>query len=605
MDNGEAGFRNIIDGSFHGDGIKNNNPERTLRFYDGVGCASDYKYENNTLYAKLYATSGANGAVSVVGGAAATSAEGWVPHSGTLALTAVPDSGFSFDCWEGDTWAIADGFSAMDVTIEVSTPYALQLRATFRRDASLTISAGGMVVWSAGEWTAAGVAVPAPVGGSATVNVTGEVTLTLDGTASLNTLVVNGGSGAKLTLATASGAAFNIGKLVLNGGVSLVVPAETLTKGTTFGTITSSAPGGVLVIDVSEGETVTNETTTISGGSNLQVWKTGAGTLTMTKVNTGFGGNNVTSLVVKAGVVRQGTPNSATCGANGSRIVVEDGAQFDVNGTGNTVYYYFTISGSGPDGLGAISNKKTVSNVYGTAYLMRDIELADDAAIGGTSYVSLKFGDWAAGNIVMNGHALTLTNATVYAGNRTYVGEGHIEIGDGAALSFYQHNSSASNCVVTVYGNLNQNAGGFMAVKSLVFENGASFWSKATTGHPTTIVFDTYAPNMSYTGSDLTGPIVQLGDTQHLTPTLDLSRFCTNGVEVVFAAEKTTFQPGATVSVKLGDRVIGDQDGKKIASWSVRPQGVKFVCGDEGRNCTFAAESDGLYIYRGFSILLY
>ena len=159
--------------------------------------------------------------------------------------------------------------------------------------------------------------------------------------------------------------------------------------------------------------------------------------------------------------------------------------------------------------------------------------------------------------------------------------------------------------MVTVYGNLNQNAGGFTAVKSLVFESGASFWSKATTGHPTTIVFDTYAPNISYTGSELTGPIVQLGDAQHLTPTLDLSRFCTNGGDVVFAAEKTTFQPGSTVSVKLGDRTIGDQDGQKIASWSVRPQGVKFVCGDEGKNCVFAAESDGLYIYRGFSIFLY
>jgi hypothetical protein len=421
----------------------------------------------------------------------------------------------------------------------------------------------------------------------------------------LNTLAVNGGSGAKLTLVTAAGAAFNIGNLVLDGGVSLVVPAGTLTEGATFGTITSSDPGGVLVIDVPEGESFTNETTTISGGSNLQVWKTGAGTLTMTKVNPGFGGNNVTSLVVKAGVVRQGTPNNATCGANGSRIVVEDGAQFDVNGTGNTVYYDFTISGSGPDGLGAISNKKTVSSVYGTAYLMRDIELADDAAIGGTSYVNLKFGDWAAGNIVMNGHVLTLTNATVYAGNRTYVGEGRIEIDGGSALSLYKHNSSASNCVVTVYGNLNQNEGGFMAVKSLIFESGANFWSQETTGHPTTIVFDTYAPNMSYTGSELIGPIVQLGDAQHLAPTLDLSRFCTNGVAVVFVAETTTFQPGATVSVKLGDRTIGDQDGKKVASWSVRPQGVKFVCGDEGRNCTFAAEADGLYIYRGFSIFLY
>jgi len=103
----------------------------------------------------------------------------------------------------------------------------------------------------------------------------------------------------------------------------------------------------------------------------------------------------------------------------------------------------------------------------------------------------------------------------------------------------------------------------------------------------------------------VTGPIVQLGDAQHLTPTLDLSRFCTNGVDVVFGAENTTFQPGSTVSVKLGDRTIGDQNGTKIASWSAKPQGVKFVCGDEGKSCIFAAESDGLYLYRGFSVFLY
>ena len=179
-----------------------------------------------------------------------------------------------------------------------------------------------------------------------------------------------------------------------------------------------------------------------------------------------------------------------------------------------------------------------------------------------------------------------------------FEGEGRIDVY--SALSFNQRNSSASDCVVTVLdgGALNQDAGGFTAVKSLIFESGANFWSRTATGHPTTVVFDTYAPNMIHTGSELTGPIVQLGDAQHLTPTLDLSRFCTNGVDVVFGAENTTFRSGSTVSVKLGDRTIGDQDGKKVVSWSVRPQGVKFVCGDEGRNCMFA-------IYRGFSIFLY
>ena len=299
-----------------------------------------------------------------------------------------------------------------------------------------TLEASGAVTWSTGTWSADGMVVPAPTSGSAGVNVTGTTTLTLDGTASIDVLIANGGSGAKLTLVTAADATFNINRIVLNGSVTL----ENLSDG--------------------------------SGGGSV-------------------------------------------------------------------------VSGSGPNGL------------------------------------------------------------TVDPASTLFEGEGRIDVY--SALSFNQRSSSASNCVVTVLdgGTLNQDAGGFTAVKSLIFESGASFSSTAATGHPTTIVFDTYAPNMIHTGSELTGPIVQLGDAKHLTPTLDLSRFCTNGVDVVFAAENTTFRSGSTVSVKLGDRTIGDQEGKKIASWPAKPQGVKFVCGDEGKNCMFAAEDDGLYIYRGFSVFLY
>ena len=297
-----------------------------------------------------------------------------------------------------------------------------------------TLEANGSVTWSTGTWTADGRTVPAPASGPAGVNVTGTTTLTLDGTASIDALIVNGGSGAKLTLVTAAGATFNIDRIVLNGSVTL----ENLADG--------------------------------SGGGSV-------------------------------------------------------------------------VSGSGPNGL-----------------------VVDPASM-------------------------------------LFEGDGRIDVY--SALSFNQRSSSAGDCVVTVHdgGTLNQDAGGFTAVKSLIFESGANFWAKDNI--PTTIVYNTYAPNMSHTGSGLTGPIVQLGDAKHLTPTLDLSRFCTNGVDVVFAAENTTFRSGSTVSVKLGDRTIGDQEGKKIASWSARPQGVKFVCGDEGKSCIFAVEDDGLYIYRGMSVFLY
>ena len=228
MQNGEAGFRNIIDGSFKGDGNKDNNPERTLRFYDGVGCASDYKYEDSTLYAKLYATSEEKGTVSVAEGEAAASAEGWVPHGGTLALsaTASDSSKYEFGEWTGDTWAIADGYSVSNASIEVSTPYAVQLRATFKPavNAQLTIAAGGAnaVNWSAADWRSAEdatVAISTPVDKEVTVVAHKNVTLTLDANVSLSKFIVQADTNCVVTFALGTGGTFCADEVVVSNGV--------------------------------------------------------------------------------------------------------------------------------------------------------------------------------------------------------------------------------------------------------------------------------------------------------------------------------------------------------------------------------------------------
>ena len=227
-ENGEAGFRNIIDGSFKGDGNKDNNPERTLRFCNGVGCASDYKYVDNTLYAKLYATSDEKGIVSVAEGEAAASAEGWVPHGGTLALSAAAfdPSKYEFGEWTGDTWAIADGYSVSNASIEVSTPYAVQLRATFRPavNAQLTIAAGGAnaVNWSAADWRSAeddSVAISAPLDKEVTVIAHKNVTLTLDADVSLSKFIVQADDNCVVTFALGTGGSFDAGEVVVSNGV--------------------------------------------------------------------------------------------------------------------------------------------------------------------------------------------------------------------------------------------------------------------------------------------------------------------------------------------------------------------------------------------------
>ena len=50
---GNAGFTNIVAGTFHGEG--NANSTKAMTFTDGIGNANDYKYESDTFYAKFYA----------------------------------------------------------------------------------------------------------------------------------------------------------------------------------------------------------------------------------------------------------------------------------------------------------------------------------------------------------------------------------------------------------------------------------------------------------------------------------------------------------------------------------------------------------------------
>ena len=249
-ENGEAGVRDIITGTFHGDGNKNNNPERTLRFSDGVGRASDYKYENDTLYAKLYATSDEKGTVSVAAGAAAAAAEGWVPRGGTLALAAesLDSDKYEFGSWIGDTWAIADGYSVTNASIEIATPYAVQLRATFKPtvNAQLTIAADGAdaVNWSVADWRNINnpeETITAPVDKDVTIVAHRSFTLTLDMDVALSNLTVQADANCVVTLVKGDGSLVTVETIVESGVLKLgsdnvlgKTPKVTVQDGGTF-----------------------------------------------------------------------------------------------------------------------------------------------------------------------------------------------------------------------------------------------------------------------------------------------------------------------------------------------------------------------------------
>ena len=640
---GNAGYTNIVAGTFHGE--VSPTATNALTFTDGIGNATDYKYEDSTFYAKFhaYANDTDMGGVAFGSDAASGTAEAWVARGATTTLTAVPATGYVFIGWTGDTWAIVEGNTAT-ASITVKSGTAIQLLAEFAPAPTLTLSSSAS--WSTGSWLSGSDSVSAPASGWAKVVASSSATLTLDADVALDGLIVECSGGATLTIAKAANATCSATEIVANGNVSLDIPSGTgLSCGTlTFaenatltadsdvrglgaaavsgsldlaghtlavaghggtGALTSSVAGGVLNVDTDS--VVTNSAVALSGGSNLQVLKTGTGTLVMCAASAGFGGEGCTSVVVRAGVVQQGAKASATCGAVASRIVVEDGAQFDMGGTGNaSIYYDFTIAGSGPDGLGAITSSTTVSGPYNTSHIVRNVDLAADATIGSADKIGLKCGDWLATTVNMNGFTLSYKGDMVYLGNATYVGEGTIDAL--SVLATYKHNMAAPDCDVFIRNDYNMHSASgvsaaFTSVRSLVFDTDATMTTIDTTAdktNPSTttnFVTQLYAPCYGDKVS------FKLGDATHLTPTLDLSR-----LTETCPATNIIFQSGATVSVALGERKLRiPQGGAKLLAWAAAPENVTFVSAEgesEKRRFAFVAKADGLYAFAGFTVIV-
>ena len=369
------------------------------------------------------------------------------------------------------------------------------------------------------------------------------------------------------------------------------------------------SPTSYLYVDVPEGEAYDLGDIEIGGveekdytGMGLQIHKTGKGKLVMNKANTRIGGYgatvNIVSMVVEEGVVENA--NDRGCGPYAAYIEVKEGARFDTRGaaSSNDARYDFTISGAGPDGLGAVANNTAVADASDKAFIMRNITLSTNAVIGGTQNVSLKNGNWTATTMTMGGHTITYTNTTVYAGNMSYSGTGGIVVAPDAALSFYAHSTAAANCDVAVYGSLNQNNGGFTQVKSLVFETGSTCWLGDSAGSgsiPETVVTEKYAPNPSHSNGGnctLTTPKVQLGDDSHLETTLDLSR-----LEGVFDGTNTTFYAGSTVTVDLGNREF--QGSVLLIAWAEMSTATFVVDDANYDRLGLISRPEGLYIFPG------
>ena len=380
--------------------------------------------------------------------------------------------------------------------------------------------------------------------------------------------------------------------LTFTAGTSMDMNGHTLKVMTISGAgaITNSVAGDAVDLYAYGAPGVTNVNNSVRIGGNIRFVKDGKGGFFTSKEHQPYTGGTL----VKEGELRCGTYGTRTPFGTGDITIDPDGIM-DMNGWMGYAYNDFILNG------GTLKNTRAQvsANDWNWA-LWGTVRLTADSTILIANSYGFRGQNSGAATLDLGGHTLTLipsvnqhfmlVNTTILNGKILGMGGGYL----------HTYNSSKSDIGSETFDFVTTNTELNIERNMKVRDYVAAYKWDYNAGDAVIEVYGTFTPGAEHDYFH--------GCTMMAGSTIDLSSR-TNALPLVSAftdgAKTLAFTNGATVNVKLGGRKVAR--GEPIISWSAKPANidtVKFKPALGERACSFVKKDDGLYITRGFMLIV-
>ena len=392
------------------------------------------------------------------------------------------------------------------------------------------------------------------------------------------------------SLTVPEGVTVNLGgnKLYLN---------ETVTG---LGTFTdTAATGGELHFNIPEGVTFENEgssshaTRTLALTGTLKMVKDGAGTFVASRTGQSYSGGTY----VAGGMLRYGSePSNRILGAAAGDVVVSADGIIDINGRGAAYEHLHVLNG------GKMLNARV--NMSVNYAQVGNVRLGANSCIEAPYSWGLIGSGYAAQALDLGGYSLSVdvtSNREFYLLN-TEIRNGLIDLTHGGWFVTGRSPASgnSNNDIIATNADFRVNAALKLYAKVKARNYEAVWSSNYNEGSAVFEIYGTFKPsahNYFHGCKMMDGSTIDLSSRTNALPLI--AAFTSN------SAKTLDFEANKTVYVKFGGYRTTSRE--PIISWTAKPADidtVKFKTAPGERPCSFIKKGDGLYIRRGFTILV-